>query len=327
MKEIGGYFELELKDGQHYHARALRLNTARNCFEYILRTRRYSKVYIPYYTCQVMLEPLQKCGVGWEYYPIGADLEPLTKFHLHENEAFLYTNYFGLKQSCVQELSECYGKLLIVDNSQAFFASPVPGIDTFYSARKLFGVPDGGYLYTDTLLNQKLEQDVSHDRMSNLLIRLDVGAEVGYRDFIYNESLLANNPIKVMSRLTDRILASVDYELIAQKRWDNFNYLNSLLGGINELKLSCSLQLDSVPMVYPFLFEKNKKIRSALISQKIFVAKYWDNVLSWISEQQKIELFLVENLLPIPIDQRYNAGDMERIVKVINEYTNNSNLI
>ena len=51
MKEIGGYFELELHKGGHYHPDALHLNTGRNCFEYILRAKGYKKVYIPYYTC------------------------------------------------------------------------------------------------------------------------------------------------------------------------------------------------------------------------------------------------------------------------------------
>ena len=35
---IGGYFELELRNGAYYHKDAIRLNTARNCFEYILRS-------------------------------------------------------------------------------------------------------------------------------------------------------------------------------------------------------------------------------------------------------------------------------------------------
>lgn len=32
---IGGYFEFELRKGAHYHKDALRLNAARNCFEYV----------------------------------------------------------------------------------------------------------------------------------------------------------------------------------------------------------------------------------------------------------------------------------------------------
>ena len=135
---IGGYPELELRKGEHYHKNALRLNTARNCFEYVLRTRKYTKVYIPYYTCEVMLEPLEKCNVGYEFYHINELLEPVGIVQLQPTEAFLYTNYYGLKQQCVKKLAQTYGKQLIVDNAQAFFAEPLNGIDTFYSARKFY---------------------------------------------------------------------------------------------------------------------------------------------------------------------------------------------
>ena len=97
---IGGYFELELRKGEHYHKNALRLNTARNCFEYVLCVRKYTKVYIPYYTCEVMLEPLKKCNVAYEFYHINHQLEPDQDFNLQPTEAFLYTNYYGLKQRC-----------------------------------------------------------------------------------------------------------------------------------------------------------------------------------------------------------------------------------
>ena len=76
MNAIGGYFELELRKGEHYHKNAIRLNTARNCFEYVLRSRSYDKVYIPYYTCEVMLEPIQKLGIDYEFYHINELLEP-----------------------------------------------------------------------------------------------------------------------------------------------------------------------------------------------------------------------------------------------------------
>ena len=62
-KEIGGYFSLELPFREEYHKRALRLNTGRNCLEYILRVRGYKKVYVPYYICGAVREPINKLGV------------------------------------------------------------------------------------------------------------------------------------------------------------------------------------------------------------------------------------------------------------------------
>lgn len=41
---------------------------------------------------------------------------------------------------------------IILDNTQSFFQKPISGIDTIYSCRKYFGVPDGAYLSTNILL-------------------------------------------------------------------------------------------------------------------------------------------------------------------------------
>ena len=68
--EIGGYFELELNKGHEYHPQAIRLNSGRNAFEYILRAKKYKKVYMPFYTCEVMFEPLQKLNLNFENYSI-----------------------------------------------------------------------------------------------------------------------------------------------------------------------------------------------------------------------------------------------------------------
>ena len=114
MEAIGGYFELELHKGEEYHKDAISLNTARNCFEYILLARNYKKVYIPYYTCEVMLQPLEKHHISYEFYSINELLEPIGITKLLPEEAFLYTNYFGLKQSCVEKLVTIYGTQLIM---------------------------------------------------------------------------------------------------------------------------------------------------------------------------------------------------------------------
>jgi len=235
MNPIGGYFKLELRKGEHYHKDAVCLNTARNCFEYILHARGYKKVYMPYYTCEVMLEPLTKYHVEFEYYHINEEFEPADNIQLNDNEAFLYTNYYGLKQNCVERLASLYGNKLIVDNAQAFYAKPIDGIDTFYSARKFFGVADGAYLYTDCKLDVEFEQDQSYDRMSHLLKRADVGAEFGFHDFRVNDDSLIGNPIRRMSNLTEKILCSIDYGYCRKKRIENYKYLDEHLKATNRI--------------------------------------------------------------------------------------------
>ena len=294
---IGGYFELELRKGEHYHKNALRLNTARNCFEYVLCVRKYTKVYIPYYTCEVMLEPLKKCNVAYEFYHINHQLEPDQDFNLQPTEAFLYTNYYGLKQRCVERLALQYGKQLIVDNAQAFFAKPLEGIDTFYSARKFFGVADGAYLYIDKLLSKELEQDQSYQRMSHLLMRADIGAEAGYADFRHNDDSLIGQPIKTMSNLTEKILCSIDYESVKLLRRSNYELLSKQLQITNGVYLP--LDSDAVPMVYPYLSDDDS-LRQHLINNRVYVATYWPNIANWCKEDNA-EYVLFKRLVPLPI--------------------------
>lgn len=314
MDAIGGYFELELRHGEHYHKDAIRLNTARNCFEYILLARKYRKVYIPYYTCEVMLQPLKRQQVDYEFYSIDWKLEPTETFKLKEGEAFLYTNYFGLKQDCVERLAKVYGSRLIIDNAQAFFAPRVSGIDTFYSPRKFFGVPDGGYLYTDCLFEEEFLQDESWNRMSHLLIRADKSAEYGYNAFREHEKELDNVPIRRMSRLTEKILQNVDYEITKKMRRANYMYYDSILKLKNRLCIAIGKK--DVPMIYPYLAEKGEKLKEKLRCERVFVPTYWPNVIK-DTPSGNLEIELSKSVVSLSVDQRVGIQEVKKVVDLI----------
>lgn len=313
QKPIGGYFELELPQGTEYHSGAIALNIGRNCLEYILRVRGYNLVYLPYYSCDVLLEPFSKLGIQYRFYHVDSNLEIESPMTLGDGEALLYINYYGLKQSYVKTLAEKYGKKLIVDNTQAFFAHPVDGIDTFYSCRKFFGVADGAYLYCDKSLDMELEQDQSWDRMAHLLKRVDISPEAAYADFTRQDELLKGNPIRIMSPLTRRIMMSIDYKLVKNKRRENYAILESALKHRNGISLP--LDNDAVPMVYPFL-ATDPQLRQRLIDNKVYVATYWPSVKEW-GEHDALEYTLSCNLLPLPVDQRYGSEEMKQILELI----------
>ena len=313
MEAIGGYFSLELPQREEYHKNAIRLNTGRNCLEYILRVRGYKKVYVPYYTCEAVMEPINKLGIPYEFYHIDIHFEIRDRFTLKEGEALLYTNYFGLKQRYVELLAEKVGSRLIVDNTQAFYAKPLIGIDTFYTCRKFFGVPDGAYLYCDKELDEEIEQDYSYDRVAHLVKRIDLSAEEGFKDFRRVDDGLDNQPIRKMSKLTQRMMLGVDYEASAQCRRANYQLLHEALGKVNNLELP--LEDDAVPMVYPYLVPV-EGLREKLIENKIFVARYWPNVLDWTTKED-IDYLLAFQMQPLPVDQRYGEEEMKRIIKIV----------
>jgi len=315
MEAIGGYFSLELPLREEYHKDAIRLNTGRNCLEYILRSREYKKVYIPYYTCEAVMEPVNKLGIQYEFYHIDIHFEISDRFTLKDGEGLLYTNYFGLKQRYVEQLAEQLGSRLIVDNTQAFYAKPIQGIDSFYTCRKFFGVADGACLYTDKLLDEEFVQDESYYRMAHLLKRIDLSAEQGFADFRKVDDGLDNQPIRMMSKLTQRIMRSIDYEAAAKKRRENFQILHKALGEENDFDLT--LEEGNVPMVYPFL-SHIQGLRDRLIKNRIFVARYWPNVLEWTSDNE-LEHLLANQMLPLPIDQRYGKEEMKYMIETIHE--------
>lgn len=313
---IGGYFELELPKREEYHKDALRLNSGKNCLEYILRCRKYKKVYIPYYTCDVILKPFQKLDIAYQFYYVNLQFEIADDICLHKDEALLYTNYYGLKQVYTEKLASKYGRQLIVDNTQAFYTKPIKGIDTFYTCRKFFGVSDGAYLYTDAEPIRGLKQGVSYNRVDYLVKRIDLSPEDGFEDFHLSDERLSDEEIMLMSNFTQRVMRSIDYEYVSVARRVNFLQLHDHLKSTN--LLTVQMDSDAIPMVYPYMTE-SKGLRNHLIKNKVYPAKYWPNVDEWV-KSDSIESKLANYMVPLPIDQRYGHEEMNRIIKLIHEY-------
>jgi len=315
MKEIGGYFGLELAQKQEYHNDLIKLNSARNCLKYILKAKKSQKVYIPNYVCASIIESLEKLNIKYEFYNINDSFEIIRHIELKEHEKLLYVNYFALKSTYIKDLVNKYGNKLIIDNSQAFFEKPLQGIDTIYSPRKFFGVSDGGYLSTDVLLDKELELDEAYNSALHLLGRIDKSASAFYEEYQKAEQRLEGQPVKKMSKLTQKILSSIDYEKVQQRRKENFSYLQEALRDENLFDVSISFE--TVPFVYPLnKGEDGDGLRKHLIANKIYVAKYWNEVYER-REASDVEKKFVEQIIPLPIDQRYDLDDMKRLVSII----------
>jgi len=313
MKEIGGYFELELARGDEYHSEAIKLNSGRSCLLYILRSQKPAKIYVPYYICNSILEPIISEGIEYEFYNIDLNFEIVIAPILKSEEKLLYVNYYGLKSNYVQSLVEKYAQALVIDNTQAFFDKQVKDIDTFYSPRKFFGVSDGGYLYTNSELDENLEQDKSIEFSYQLLGRLDKNAVSYYEFYLNAENRLINQPVKRMSKLTQAILKSVDYGMVRDKRNSNMEYLHS---GLKEKgKFDFDLKQLTGAMIYPF-FVSDTNIRELFISNKIYIAQYWPEVKTR-KGSCNIEKTLLETLIPLPIDQRYDEKDMDKVLNIL----------
>ena len=314
-KAIGGYFELELPDrGSFLHDDGVLLNSGRNALEYVLRSLPAIKhLWIPYYTCEVVLEPVKKLDIPFSFYHINDKLEIRQPIDLGTSDYLLYTNYFGIKDSYIESLASKYGIHLIVDNAQAWFTDPIPGTSTIYSPRKFVGVPDGGVAYCPNGIDiEQFEQDYSYGRFSHLLKRIDIGPTDGYQDFRENSKSIVNQPIRRMSKLTKRLLRSIDFEQIKNRRIVNFRHLDECLREMNSFSIPPSRSF-VCPMVYPF-FCLDTTLRSKLIGNRVFVATYWPNVTDW-TNGVGLEHELSSCLLPLPCDQRLITDDLQVLIQ------------
>lgn len=309
---IGGFFELELPRRGFPHSDAILLNSGRSCIDYVLRANHVRHVYVPKYTCDVVVEPLVRNAISYSFYSIDEQLKIAEPMELADGEYLIANNYFGVKDEYCRHLSGRYGRRLILDYSQAWFAGPPSGSHCFYTPRKFVGVADGGCLYTDRVIALALETDSSHARSSHLLKRIDLGAEQAYADFRQNDASLTGEPMKWMSPLTRRLLEAIDWEDVVRRRRLNYAFFQERLGPSNLLDVSDD---NACPMVFPFLTD-DPDLRRKLIANKVFVAAYWPNVLEWCGPEER-EHRLATRLIPLPIDQRYGIGDMERIVEVL----------
>jgi len=320
MNPIGGYFSLETNEGWGYHNEALRLNSGRYALEYILKARKYKKLYIPYYICDSVLQPIKRQGIEYEFYHINEAFEPIDNIQSKDEEAVLYVNYFGLKNDYAS--SFCYvHRNTILDQTQAFYSekgnkynSNKYNCDTFYSCRKYFGVSDGAYLYTNCLLDEQLPLDESFDRMIYLTKRIDKSPQEAFNDFQINEKKISSIGLRRMSRLTESIMQGIDFTSKANKRINNFHYLDKNLRESNRFKWA--MNYETIPMVYPYYIENGERLRKHLIDNQIFCAQYWPNVLQWCKPEEW-EYQLTQNLVCIPIDQRYGENEMQHILNTI----------
>ncbi|MBR3606320.1 MAG: hypothetical protein IKL51_01930 [Lachnospiraceae bacterium] len=317
-KEIGGYLNLDIYTGDLYHKDVLLLNTGRGCLRYLIQKRNIKCIWMPYFLCDTVIDACQKEKVDLKFYRINESFIP-EKIELDENDWLYFINYYGqFSNADIKKIVNKYERV-IVDSTHAFFQKPLENIDTIYSCRKFFGVSDGGLLSSKLDMDNRLIFDLSAHRMSHILGAFEKETSMFYKDFLKNEEAFSQLPPMRMSKLTENILRAIDYDKIKKKRTNNFLILQERLGKKNRLKLKNI----KGGFMYPFWIKNGSKIRRRLIEKKIYIPVLWPNVLE-VCQSQEVEYELANNILPLPIDQRYAESDMQYMAQEILKLVDNS---
>ena len=309
-KEIGGYIELDTYHLPMLHEGAVALNCGRNALAYVIRARKIRKIRIPRFLCASVQEVCEREQAAFSYYDIGTDFLPAGNTELAEDEWLYLVNFYSqLGNEQIDGYVRKYQRI-IVDNAQSYFQMPLPHVDTLYTCRKYFGVADGAFLYTDAACEDALPQDESFDRMHFLLGRYERTASEFYAEYAANNEFFAKEPLKRMSLLTGNLLHGIDYPQVEQRRADNYAYLNEQLHSRNLLSPKPGT------FMYPFMIENGAKVRKELQARKIYIPTLWPDVYG-ITSPEDAEYRMAENILPLPVDQRYGISEMQYMVQEI----------
>lgn len=312
---IGGYFELELPLGEgEYHQNALRYQSARAALLDLLRKGRPTALWMPWYICDSMVEAPAMAGVPIHRYGLDERLHILDA-QPQTGDWLLYVNYFGLcEQNVTEVLSRFDPEHVVIDNSQAFFSPPCNNLATIYSPRKFFGVPDGGYMFTQLNMPEPVETDTdSLMRTRHLLGRLGDGPEKTYRDFLAAEASLSRQQPKRMSQLTRSLLSRIPYQKIINRRKENFSALHRQLSASNHFPVL--FDNVSIPLCYPY-FSRTHRPPEYFQGRRIYIPRYWPEI-SRTQFVPELENSLVEHTYFLPCDQRMTAENINRLLHAV----------
>jgi dTDP-4-amino-4,6-dideoxygalactose transaminase len=344
MKEIGSEFNLDpsitkqknVECAQFFPARKkLFLSTGRDSLVYAIRAHNIKKMLVPAYLEESVIHQILNEGVKLRLYEIDnflrinlTDLEKKTECV----DALLVVHYFGFPQEIDEIRSLCDRKnlLMIEDCVQSmlscYHGKPVGSFGDVYfnSLRKFIGIPDGSILISSTstkIIETQLHKEFVRKRLDALIGKFFYqSGNKKYSRFYFKEVFVQPENIidnykkpAPMSVISKKILNKTDFNEIIQIRRRNFKHL---LSKLNVVSLYNKLPTHTCPLGFPIIVRKRDKIKNLLIENKIYPPIHW-NLPNVISKKFKQSKSISENILTIPIDQRYSLSDMRRIIDVL----------
>lgn len=325
---IGGFFSLEnigetTFDHQNPRADDLALTNGRACISAIIELQKPKKIFIPYYTCYALIEPLLSYNISYEFYEIDSMFKPIHLPNLKKNELFILINYFGQLTKYAKKLEKDYGRQLVIDETHNFFYKKYAIAFAFTSARKYFGVPDGAYLSgisekeKEMFLNLKSRfKDVSYSHLIQGKLGLQ---ECAYRSFISYEKSLGFFP-HIISEDSEFLMKHIPFNNYKNLRLKNFGLYQNELSKYNQLEKTNKLEIGCYS--YPFMVKEPIDL-SRFHSEKIFIPILWPDILNRENNYKyKKSVQFVKCILPLPIDQRIGKKSLRKVINKIKEVVN-----
>lgn len=300
------------------------------------------KIALPYFTCHSVIEPFVKKGCEIVFYAVEEDLRVNEKYLVqfcNEEQPYLlfYHDYFGLNDSNRWEniYSQLHNHLIFVNDQTHSFFSAQKNLSSHFSLmsiRKWGGISEGGILSIHfsnerkVIYEERSKQDkrLENYKQASLAKRLYLNGDTSvnkedFRAMFYlSESFFdAENGVYPIHRngiSSWNALLRTDF---IDKRRSNFGVLENgwKLDWTDWGKPIIKYSNGMTPLYFPILLGVNRKrFQDFLAAEKIYAPIIWPK--SSLIEIQGNDIFY-NQLICIPIDQRYSEVEMSHVLRVI----------
>jgi len=307
-----------------------------------LKEEGINHIHLPSYLCESILLVIRSMGFKYDFYPVDMNLCAYPDPPI--GSAVLLIHYFGKVNPATEALRAEAGKsfYLIEDASQALLSDWSKNFNNsqyiILSPRKFGPVILGGWC------NLPLKNDDANDRVEkvawqSLAARLIKGqylkndsANIEQQtENFYLESLkeverfLDENPIcTYLPAWTKQLIAGYDWGSTSEKRRGNFQLLKKMLSQHVDMLFS-EIASKEIPLGFVVRLKKRDWIRMKMAEARIFCPVHW-HLPHDVSKQKFPNSHDLSNtVLTIPIDQRYNSTDMEKIAVTLKHLLKHGN--
>ena len=314
---IGGFFSSEEYTNQNnpdWIFEVIKVQSGRMALLYELQNRDAKTIWLPYFYCEMVPTLLKKLGYEIKFYMINDYFRVILPKTYSQKDIIVLVDYFGLtSKSLIKDIVFFDHKNVIVDAALSFWFQTNFNLPIFYSPRKFFGLPDGGFLKNPSKKTflKKYNSYLSRKRSNYLNLRkiglLEKGREI-FKEAEHSLSL-ESKPMSISS-YTYNLILNVDFDFAFAKRRKNYSYLEQKLRmrGIKTM----AMPKKTAPLCFPLRHEKAQYVIEALAKKSIFCPKYWPNLILQKNDTKGIEL--LNKTVYLPIDQRYGIREMDYIL-------------
>ncbi len=134
------------------------------------------------------------------------------------------------------------------------------------------------------------------------------------------DCMVENNivPHKI-SALSLELLNKEDLKYNQERRFANYKYLLDNIKENDYCKTLCNsmAEVTTAPLYFMLNVENRVELQRKLAEHHIYAPILWPVVYEEVLVNENVK-FLYEHLLAIPVDQRYDEKDMQKVVELIN---------